>query len=270
MCVRGGAHAGFIGKKTSGNAVANGFLQTRANDAARRCRRIECADDDLLESRQDHVVVAEDDGERAQDVHHSHERHHLFGKARDTAHAADEDEAGNGKDENAGSPLRNLKGFVEAVGNGVGLNHVADEAERDDDRDGKEGRKGLVVEAAADIEGRAAHNLAVCVTSTEHLSERSLGKNCSHAEESGKPHPEDGAGTAHGNGRGNAGEVAGADLCGNRSGERLEGTHTVLARLIAKECDAAEDLAEGLSEAADLNETQLDGEINASAHQKRD
>ena len=101
-------------------------------------------------------------------------------------------------------------------------------------------------------------------------SKKSLAVFCSHAEESGKPHPEDGAGTAHGNGRGNAGEVAGADLCGNRSGERLEGTHTVLARLIAKECDAAEDLAEGLSEAADLNETQLDGEINASAHQKRD
>lgn len=43
-----------------------------------------------------------------------------------------------------------------------------------------------------------------------------------------------------------------------------------LARFVAKECDAAEDLAEGLSEAANLNETQLDGEINASAHQKRD
>ena len=110
----------------------------------------------------------------------------------------------------------------------------------------------------------------MCVTGTEYLSERSLSKDRSHAEECGKPHPEDGAGTAHGNGCGNAGEVAGADLCGNRSGERLEGTHTVLACFVAKECDAAEDLAEGLSEAADLNETQLDGEINASAHQKRD
>lgn len=61
----GGSPCRLSIEKDFGNAVANGF-QTRANDA-RVARRIECAsDDDLLESRQDHVkakmMVAESRG----------------------------------------------------------------------------------------------------------------------------------------------------------------------------------------------------------------
>lgn len=107
------------------------------------------------------------------------------------------------------------------------------------------------------------------VAGAEDLREHGFGEDRRHAEEGGKPHPEDGARAAHGDRGGDAGKVAGAHLSGNRRGERLEGRHAVLAGLGAEDRESAEDLAEGVAEAADLDEAQLDGEINARTHKER-
>ena len=213
--------------------------------------------------------VREDDGERADDVDEGHDRDHLFGERGDATDAADEDEAGDDEGEDAGDPGRDVEGRVEGAGDRVGLHHVAHEAERDDDRDREEGGERLAAETLADVVGRAAGQVAVSVAGAVELGEDGFGEDGRHAEEGGDPHPEDGARTAHGDGGGHAGEVARAHLGRDGRRERLEGGHAVLVGLAAEERDAAEDVLDGHDEALDLNESKLEGEVQARADEQR-
>jgi hypothetical protein len=64
-------------------------------------------------------------------------------------------------------------------------------------------------------------------------------------------------GTADGNGRGHTGDVAHAHGGGERGGHRLEGAHIPAA---AAPGDFAQHLAQGESQAAELNRAGQDGE----------
>ena len=108
------------------------------------------------------------------------------------------------------------------------------------------------------------------VFGAEELREDRFREDRRHAEEGGDPHPEDGAWAAHHHRGGDAGEVAGADLCGNGRRERLKGGHARLVGRFAEEGEAAEDLLHGGAELANLHESQLDGHVDPRPDEKRD
>ena len=147
MGVRGGAHARLVAEQAAGHAVAHGFLDARADDAARGGGGIERAHEDHLQSRDDVGGVGQQDDKPAEQVEGRHDGHDLFGKGGDAPHAAEEHERGERGDDYADEQRRQGKGGLEGIGDGVGLDHVADEPERDDDGDGEKGRQFFTAEA---------------------------------------------------------------------------------------------------------------------------
>ena len=162
---------------------------------------------------------------------------------------------------------------MEGVADGVGLDHVAHEAQGQDDGHREEARQELAeaaLEGRPDVVDGAAGGVAVVVGGAVLLGQDSLAVDGGHAEEGGDPHPEDGAGAAGVEGGGAAGDVAGAHLGGDGGGQGLEGAHALLARLVAGETDAAEELAAALAELPDLDEAGPDGVEDAGAQQEEE
>ena len=160
---------------------------------------------------------------------------------------------------------------MEGVADGVGLDHVAHEAQGQDDGHGEKACQELAeaaLESRPDVIDGAACGVAVVVGGAVGLGQDGLAVDGGHAEKGAEPHPEDGPGAAGVEGRGAAGDVAGAHLGGDSGGQGLEGTHAVLARLVAGEGDAAEELAAALAELAHLDEAGADGVENAGTQQQ--
>ena len=270
MGVRRGTHTGFVGEQAAGHTVADGFLDTGTDDAAGGGRRIEGAHKDHLEGGDDLVGIAEDHEQAADDIQQGHEGHHLFGHGSDAADAAEEDEGTAGGDDQAHDQGRHVKSGLEGVGDGVGLHHVADATQGDDDGDREEHGQLVAAETFGDVVGGAAGDVAGVVAGAVDLGQHGFGKDGGHAEEGGDPHPEDGAGTTHSDGGGGTGQVAGTHLGGDGGGHGLEGAHAVLVGALALQGKVTEEHAHGLSELADLDELQPDGEVYAHTTQQRD
>jgi len=100
-----------------------------------------------------------------------------------------------------------------------------------------------------------------------NLTERRFHEGGRGAEEGNHPHPEQGAGAAEADGRGDARNVARADAACKRHGERLEAREPDVVFLLL------EDEAPHLGNHADLNEPGADGEkearTEAESHQHR-
>ena len=269
MGVRGGAHARLVGEQAAGHAVAHGFLDARADEAAGGGGGVERAHEDHLEGRENLGGVGDEHDEAAEQIERGHDRHDLFREGGDAAHAAEEHEGGERGDDHAHGDGRHGEGGLERSGDGVGLHHVADEAEGDDDRNGEEHRQLPAAEALGDVVGRAAGDVALIVLGLVGLGEHGFCEDGGHAEEGRDPHPEDGAGAAHGDGRGRSGEVAGADLRGDGRGEGLEGAHAVFARPFAVQGQPAERRFDHKAEPADLDEVQFQRKVDAYAAQQR-
>ena len=73
----------------------------------------------------------------AEQVEGRHDGHDLFGKGGDAPHAAEEHERGERGDDYADEQRRQGKGGLEGIGDGVGLDHAAHKAQRQDDRNGE-------------------------------------------------------------------------------------------------------------------------------------
>jgi len=97
------------------------------------------------------------------------------------------------------------------------------------------------------------------------LRKHRLDKDCRHAKERGKPHPENRPRAAHRNGRGNTGEVSCAHLGRNGSRKRLKRSHARAVSFLAENLDVREHIVHGAREALDLDKAQLQREIDAGA-----
>ncbi len=160
---------------------------------------------------------------------------------------------------------------MEGIADGVGLNHVAHEAQSQGDGHGEEAgqeQTQLALEGGLDVVDGAAGDFPVGTGLLVLLGKDCLAVDGGHAEEGGNPHPEDGTGAAGGQSCGAAGDVAGAHLGGDGSGQCLEGAHAVLAGILTEELDIAENPAHTLAEFANLDEIGTDGEVNAAAKQQ--
>lgn len=112
-------------------------------------------------------------------------------------------------------------------------------------------------------------NDAFAIDDTHLLREHGFSVVRGHTEECNEPHPEDRTRTTDQDRAARTDDVAGADLCRNSGGERLEGAHAALL-LFAEERKAAKNALPAFSEAANLHEARSDGEVEACADEQDD
>ena len=101
-----GAQAGFVGEHASGDPEANGRGDRGTGEPAGGCGGRECVREDQAEGRRDIDDVDQNDDERGADVEHHHGRYQLAGDLADPPDAADQDDADEGRNDNAGYPRR--------------------------------------------------------------------------------------------------------------------------------------------------------------------
>ena len=213
---------------------------------------------------EDHVGAADE-------VDRGHDRNELFRDARETSETAEEDEPGDDGRDDARHRKRRPEGRVHGLRDRVRLHGVPDAAERDDDGDREEDGEGFefLAEPLRDVVGRTAHDVAVGVMPFVGLRENGFGKDRGHPEEGRNPEPEERPRTARNERRGGTRDVARAHLSGDGRGERLKRTHPRLVGAFAEEGRAAEEVARGEPELADLNEPKLEGVENPRPAQER-
>ena len=185
--------------------------------------------------------------------------------------AAQEDERRNGRHNDAHHQPVHAKGVVECVADGVGLDHVAHEAQRQNDKYREHGRQNLTefaLECRPDVVRRAAGHMAVHGRLVV-LRQHGLGIDGRHAEERRHPGPEQCTRAAADQRRGAAGDVAGAHLCRNGRRQRLKTAHALGVRLFAAQREPAEHAAEALAKAAHLHAPQPNRKENACAYEQK-
>ena len=269
--VRGGAHAGLVGKQAALGALADGGDDAEGG-AAHGGVGVEGALEDEGEGGRDVGRVHDKDHERAQHVKDGHDGHDLLGDGGQTRHAADEHDAGQDDHDEAHDPGGDTEGGVHGLGDGVRLHHAAHEAEGQNDGHGEEPGEELApvaLESRGDVVHRAAVDGAVLVDHAGFLGHDGLGVVGGHAEQGDDPHPEDGARAAHDDGAASAHDVAGTHLGRDGGGERLERRHAA-ALVAAAQGEVAEHAAPAFAEAAELDRLGAHGEPDAHAEQQDD
>lgn len=261
-CMRRSALACLIGINAALHAPGDGG----AKHAAQNGIHAEGAREDEPEDMRNLLIVDADDDDGDNDVGLRHEGNDDARELGDASQAAENNEAEKRRDNCRSDRRLNLKSLRPGGGNRVALNTGA-EKDRSEDRNDREGPGiGLAVEAFFNIKGRAAAVLSVNLFLI-YLTERRFHKGGRGAEEGNHPHPEQGAGAAEADGRGDASDVARADAACKRHGERLEAREPDVVFLLL------EDEAPHLGNHADLNEPGADGEkearTEAESHQHR-
>ena len=250
--VRGRAHAGLIGEQAAGHAKAHRLLHGHTGHAAGHRLRVERQHKDLRKGIGQRLVVHDQDHHAAHNVKRRHDGHDLFGHSGNALHAAQEDERCDHGYDNAHGQMAHAKGVMERITDGVGLYHVAHEAQRQNNKYREYACQHLAkgaLERRADVVRRAAGDFAVdggAIT----LGQHGLGVNRRHAEERRYPHPEQRARAAADQRRGAAGDVAGAHLGRNGRGQCLEAAHSLVIGLFAPQGEVAENAVEPFAKAA--------------------
>ena len=228
MGVRGGTHAGLVGKQAACHAEAHCFAHADAGRAAQYRLRVKRRGEDVVEHRRNVAGEFEQNHNRADDVDDGHKRHHKLRDFGNAVHPAHDNQPGQHRQADAHRQRRYVEGHGYRRRDGVGLGGVADEAQRDNQRNretsGEETRRAAADfrrEPVRDVKRRAADVFAVADHAVFLRQER-FGKDGGHAQNGGKPHPKHRARPAGSNCRGHAGHVARADLGGHGHRQRLK------------------------------------------------
>ena len=267
--MRRGAHAGFVREQAALGALRDGCPDAEEG-AAQTGGRVEGALEDEGKGIGEVAGVHDEHDDGTADVEDGHDGHELLGDGCEAVQVADEDETGEHSDDEADQPGRNAECVVHGLTDGVGLDHGADDAERDDGSNREEHSEELAaaaLEGGGDVVSRAAVGLAFLVDDLRLLRENGLGVVRRHAEQRDDPHPEDRARAADEDRTACADDVAGADLRGNGRCERLERAHGAAA-VTARERKLSEHLLPALAEAAELHAARADGEEQARADEQ--
>ena len=228
---RSRAHARFVGE----NAALEAELQSQgdrgANRAAGGARRSEGAHDDLTNGFTKVLTVQANNDDAAHHVEDGHDGNELLAHAGNRLDAAQNDNGHKRHDHDADEPLRNGRAVderrvVQCIGERVRLGRSAN-AERGQRREqGKQHSKHaaelLVLEAALERIHRAAEHLAGVVFHAVLHADEDLGVLGGDTQNTGDPHPEDGARAAEQKARAHADDVARTDGGSERRGERAE------------------------------------------------
>ena len=186
------AKARLVGEQAAGHAETHGLLHGHACNAACHGLRLKRQHKHLRQRAGQRLGVDDQNDDAAQNVKCRHERHNFFRYSGNSLHAAQKDERRNGRHNDAHRQPVQAKGIVERITDGVGLHHVAHEAQRQNDEH-REHRgqhlADLALERGTDIVRRAARDLAVH-RGLVVLRQHGLGVNGRHAEKRRHPGPE--------------------------------------------------------------------------------
>ena len=152
---------------------------------------------------------------------------------------------------------------MESVTDGVGLYHVTDEAQSQNDEQCEQSCQYFTEStfvSSTDVVNRTASYSAVVANGFVFLSQRCFYKVGSHAEECGNPHPEDSTQTTSCDSGSSTSKVTGTYLSSNGSCQSLEGRHTVCTSFFAAQFDVTEYLFETFGKVTNLNCFGFDGE----------
>ncbi len=259
---RGGAHAGFVGEETAPHAGLHGEHEGGADEAARRGVLGEGAAEDEFRCGDDVFPVAGEQNDAGDGVDDGHGGHAGGADASDAAQPAKQHE-GNEQEEDASRHPRGDAegGFLQHAGDGVALRDVADAEGGDGGENGEENGEPAAVQAALQGVHGPADDGAALVLHAIADGEQAFRIAGGHAKQAGEHAPEDGARSAGGDGDGDANDVAGADVGGQRDHERGEVGDVPLLLLASLHV-----VAHGAEEVP-LGTTQQDGEINVRAQQ---
>jgi hypothetical protein len=184
--------------------------------------------------------------------------------------SAEQDSTDEDEHDDAGDRRVDVEGLLQVRGDRVGLGHVADTEGRDDRGDGEEPGEELAegtLDAALEVALRAAGHVALGVRDAVPDTEERLGVLGRHAEQTGDPHPEQGAGATDRDRRGDTDDIAHAHGGCQGGGQSLVlGDVTFAAVVVAVE----EAESEGREELSELHPPQPDGEDEAGAEQQGD
>ena len=265
---RRGAKAGLVGEDAARDAVLYGHHDRGAGEAAGGCGTREGVADDHGDGGRDLVEVEDDQAEADGDIRQGHERHDTRGDLGDALQAAERDGGDEDGQDDVRREFREAEGNLHAVDDGVDLREGADAEVSDTDAGEREERRErlpLLAHAVADVEHRAAGNLALLVDGAEFDGQEAFRILRGHAEEGSDPHPEDGAGAADLDGRGDADDVARADRGGEGDAEGFEARDVTASVVLC-----LEDQLERLRQAEDLQELQADGQVDTRADEQCD
>ncbi len=232
--------------------------------------------------------VGKDHDQSRNNIDNRHDRNDLLRHGADALDAAEEDQCNNDchndtDDQIAERELRSRKGDhvctdvaakgidsgADALADGLYLRGVADteRGKRAENAEEDAQPAKAFPKAVLDIVHRAAYPVALIVAFAILNGKRNLGEFRAHAEQGGKPHPEDGTRTADHDSAGDAGDIAGADSSCQSGGESLKRRNLAFTGFLFCE-DFAEGILHGVTELAELQKPRTDTENNADAHQQ--
>ena len=258
----GGAHAGFVGEEASLAAGLHGEHEAGADEAAAGGLLGEGGGADEADGGPDVFGVRGEEHAAADHVDEGHAGDAGGADARDAFEASEQDEGDEQGENDAAGPAGDAEGgFLHDARDGVALGDVADAEGGDGGEDGEGDAEPAAFHAALDDVHGAADDVALLVLHAVADGEQAFGVAGGHAEEPGEHAPEDGSGAAGGDGDGDADDVAGADVGGQRDHEGGEVGDVAFALVAAGEVEF-----EGGEEVA-LREAQDDGEVDVGAQQ---
>ena len=267
----GRTHTSLVGEQTTSNTVFDSLRYCYTGKTTDSSFWIKCTDKNHSEYIWQLTDVHDDQNKGTDDVESCHDWNQLLSYRCDTSNAAQEDECCQDSYCDTNEQRVDTECALESVTNRVGLYHVAEEAQSQDNKDCKCTCQNFTQSAfvsCADVVYRSSGYFAGFVGCFKFLCQGCLYEDGSHAEDCGYPHPEDSTRTTHYHCGCSTGKVTCTYLSSNRSCQRLERGHTVFACFSAVEIDVAENGFKSTTELSKLYTAQTDGEPQTSTYQK--
>ena len=136
----GRTHACLVGEQAPGHAVAHGLPHADTHGAAQDGLGVEGTLKNQGKGVRQVGNIGNQHDEAAHQIEAGHDRHQLLRDGGNAGDAAQEDEGGHHRQHHAHDPGGDAQRLLEGVADGVGLDHVAGEAQGEDDSQREEAR----------------------------------------------------------------------------------------------------------------------------------
>ncbi|KWV88353.1 hypothetical protein PFLmoz3_01248 [Pseudomonas fluorescens] len=259
--VRRTAQACFVGE----HAALYTHDDRAAHQATEGLVEAERALDDGREHGRYVVELQHDHVQGHGDVDQGLDRHQQVGDRGDTLDPADENQAQQHRQREAGVGGVEAEGVVQRVGDSVCLQAVEGKAEGHQQQERHDHPQPALVQAVLDVIRRAATVGAFSVGALVQLAEGALDKARRHAHQRGDPHPEHGTRATQRHGNADTGDVTGTHAAGQAEHQRLE-----RAELAGAALEAVFKHREHVEKVTQLHETRADREITAEPDYEHD
>ena len=229
-----GTEACLIGENAAGDTLLHTDKEAAHHTAGDGSRPEGALENGHKHSRNP-VDPQDDQADAQKDVQQGHDGHQSLRNLANALDTANEDQRHDDADEHADDQVTACgavhaqqavvdQGGIDGSGDGIDLGGIAGAEDRADTEEGIQicQPHPLAAQTVLDVVHGAAHIVALLVPFPEIHRQGNFGELGAHAQQGGDPHPEHSTGAADGNGTCHAGNVAGANGCGQSGTHRLE------------------------------------------------